>query len=49
MSADAFELDARLQAAVRALQRIDFQTGRPLHLVAQLRLHRTFGFHSLTD
>jgi hypothetical protein len=46
---DPFELDARLQASVRALQRIDFQMGRLLRLVAQLRLHRAFGFHSLTD
>jgi len=44
-----FELDARLQAAVRALQRIDFQTGRLLHLVGRLRLHRALGYHSLTD
>ena len=42
-------LDARLRAAVRALQRIDFQTGRLLRLVGELRLHRTFGFASLAD
>src|SRR5207245_11694122 len=44
-----FQLDARLRAAVRALQRIDFQTGRLLRLVAELRLHRVFGFPSLPD
>ena len=46
---DPFQLDARLRAAVRALQRIDFQTGRLLRLVADLRLHRTLGFRSLPD
>jgi hypothetical protein len=46
---DPFRIDACLQAAVRALQRIDFQTGRLLGLVAKLQLHRAFGFHSLTD
>ena len=44
-----FQLDARLRAAVRALQRIDFQIGRLLRLVAELRLHRAFGFPSLPD
>ncbi|TMA39671.1 MAG: hypothetical protein E6J83_14540, partial [Deltaproteobacteria bacterium] len=29
-SVEPFQLDARLRAAVRALQRIDFQTGRLL-------------------
>jgi hypothetical protein len=47
--ADPFQLDARLRAAVRALQRIDFQTGRLLRLVADLRLHRALGFRSLPD
>ena len=44
-----FELDARLRAAVRALQRIDFQTGRLVRLIGELRLHRAFGFVSLPD
>ena len=48
-SVNPFELDARLRAAVRALQRIDFQTGRLLRLVGELRLHRAFGFASLPD
>ena len=48
-TADPFQLDARLRAAVRALQRIDFQTGRLLRLVAQLRLHRAFGLHAFPD
>src|SRR5439155_7188901 len=48
-TADPFQLDARLRAAVRALQRIDFQTGRLLRLVAQLRLHRAFGLRSFSD
>jgi len=48
-TADAFQLDARLRAAVRALQRIDFQTGRLLRLVAQLRLHRAFGVRAFPD
>jgi hypothetical protein len=34
---------------VAALQRIDFQTGRLLRLVAELGLHRAFGFRSLAD
>src|SRR5207253_1081326 len=48
-TADPFQLDARLRAAVRALQRIDFQTGRLLRLVAQLRLHRAFGVPAFPD
>src|SRR5207244_621151 len=40
---------SRLRAAVRALQRIDFQTGRLLRLVAQLRLHRAFGVRAFPD
>ena len=47
--ANAFELDARLRAAVHALQRIDFQTGRLLRLVCDLRLHRVAGFPTLSD
>jgi len=46
---DPFRLDGRLRAAVRALQQIDFQTGRLLRLVAELRLHGAFGFHSFPD
>jgi len=48
-AANPFALDARLRAAVRALQRIDFQSGRLLRLVSELRLHRAFGFASLPD
>src|SRR5204863_2630 len=48
-TANPYQLDARLRAAVRALQRIDFQTGRLLRLVAQLRLHRAFGVRALPD
>src|SRR5206468_626147 len=47
--ADPFQPDGRLRAAVRALQRIDFQTGRLLRLVADLRLPRAWGFRSLPD
>src|SRR5207249_3310883 len=39
----------RSRAGCRALQRIDFQIGRLLRLVAELRLHRAFGFPSLPD
>ncbi|HLY36483.1 MAG TPA: HNH endonuclease signature motif containing protein [Candidatus Binatia bacterium] len=46
---DPFQLDARLRAAIRARQRIDFQTGRLLGLLAQLGLHRAFGFHAFAD
>jgi hypothetical protein len=46
---EPFQLDARLRAAVRALQRIDFQTGRLLRLVAQLRLHHAFGCRTFPD
>jgi len=46
---DPFQLDARLAAAVRALQRIDFQTGRLLRLVADRRLHHAYGFRTLAD
>src|SRR5438093_256200 len=48
-TANPYQLDARLRAAVRALQRIDFQTGRLLRLVAQLRLHRAFGVRAFPD
>ncbi len=46
---DSFQLDARLRAAVPALQRIDFQTGRLLRLVAEMRLHRAFGCPTFPD
>jgi len=46
---DPFQLDARLAAAVRALQRIDFQTGSLLRLVADRRLHHAYGFRTLAD
>ncbi|HYR95086.1 MAG TPA: HNH endonuclease signature motif containing protein [Candidatus Binatus sp.] len=46
---DPFQLDARLRAAVHALQRIDFQTGRLLRLVLELRLHRAFGCPTFRD
>jgi hypothetical protein len=42
-------LDARLRLAVHALQRVDFQTGRLLVLVADLRVYRSFGLASLRD
>ena len=48
-SVDPFELDARLRSAVRALQAIDFQIGRFLRVVADVRLHHAFGFRALTD
>jgi hypothetical protein len=43
---DPFALDARLRAAVRALQRIDWQTGRLLRLLLDRRLHQLMGFRS---
>jgi hypothetical protein len=42
-----FVLDGRLRAALRAMQRIDFQTGHLLRLVADRRLYRWLGFASL--
>ena len=42
----AHELDARLRRAARAMQAIDWQTGRLLRLVADLRLFRWLGFPS---
>jgi hypothetical protein len=42
-------LDAHLRLAVRALQRVDFQVGRLLAVVADLRLYRAFGLASLRD
>jgi hypothetical protein len=48
-SLDAFALDHRLRQAVRALQRIDWQTGALLHLLSERRLHRLLGFASLAD
>jgi hypothetical protein len=47
--ANPFQIDTGLREAIRALQRIDFQTGRLLHLMADLRLHRAFGFRTLPD
>jgi hypothetical protein len=44
-----FQIDAALRTAVRALQRIDFQTGRLLHIVADLHLHRAWGYRTLPD
>src|SRR5438046_4088810 len=41
---NAFALDRRMRAALRALQRVDFQMGRLLHLVFARRLHRLLGF-----
>jgi len=41
---NAFALDQRMRAALRALQRVDFQMGRLLHLVFGRRLHRLLGF-----
>jgi hypothetical protein len=46
---DGFQLDVRLRRAVRALQRIDFQTGRLLRLIAELRLHHAFECHTFPD
>jgi hypothetical protein len=44
---DAFRLDGRLRAAQRALQCIDWQTGRLLRAMADRRLYRAFGCASL--
>ena len=41
---NAFALDQRMRAALRALQRVDFQMGRLLHLLFARRLHRLLGF-----
>jgi len=41
---NAFALDQRMRAALRALQRVDFQMGRLLHLLFARRLHRRLGF-----
>jgi len=43
---DPHELDARLRRAVRAMQAVDWQTGRLLRMVADLRLFRWLGFPS---
>src|SRR2546425_5302034 len=42
-----FVLDGRLRAALGAMQRIDSQIGRLLRVMADRRLHRSFGFSSL--
>ncbi|MDJ0865602.1 MAG: HNH endonuclease signature motif containing protein [Myxococcota bacterium] len=39
-------LDARLRAAMRFLQRVDFEIGRVLRQVLERRLHRDLGFES---
>src|SRR5213076_662888 len=41
---NAFALDRRMRAALRALQRVDFQMGRLLHPLFARRLHRRLGF-----
>lgn len=46
---DAFQLDQRLRLVVSALQRIDWETGRLLRLLVDLRLHRRLGFPSLPE
>jgi hypothetical protein len=43
---DPFSLDARLRAAVAALQAIDWQTGRLLRVLLDRRLHTLMGFPS---
>lgn len=44
---DPFALDLRLRAVLRAMQRIDWQMGRWLRLLADLRLVGSLGFPSL--
>lgn len=41
---DAFELDLRMRRVLSAMQRIDWQIGRLLHIMTSLRLHRVLGF-----
>jgi hypothetical protein len=41
---DAFVLDTRLRAVVAALQAVDWEIGRLLRLLFDLRLHRMLGF-----
>src|SRR5947209_16944626 len=43
---NAFALDQRMRAALRALQRVDFQMGHLLRLLFARRLHRLLGFPS---
>ena len=43
---DAFALDTRLRAVVRAMQRVDWQTGRLLQLFFDSRLYAVLGFSS---
>src|SRR5205823_7580303 len=43
---NAFALDRRMRAVLRAMHRIDFQLGRLLHLLFARRLHRLLGFSS---
>jgi hypothetical protein len=44
----SFALDARLREAQRAMQRLDWQTGRLLHLMGAMHLYRPIGFPSLS-
>ena len=46
---DPFELDERLRLVTRAMQRIDWQMGRLLHMLFRLRLHRLLGFSSSAE
>jgi hypothetical protein len=41
-----FSLDRRMRAAVRAMQQVDWQTGRLLRVFLDRRLHRAFGYRS---
>ena len=43
---DAFALDARMRAALAAMHRSHWQTGRLLRLVVDLRLYRWLGFRT---
>jgi hypothetical protein len=43
---DPFTLDRRMQSAVRAMQQIDWQTGRLLRIFFDRRLHGAFGYRS---
>src|SRR5207302_5820860 len=45
-SLDAFALDRRMRAVLRAVHRIDWQTGRLLRTFFAIRLHRLLGFPS---
>jgi len=43
---NAFALDRRMRAVLRAMHRVDFQLGRLLHLLFARRLHHRLGFSS---